>query len=674
MSTFNQQDLAKAIAAQHAAAHDPSSQVRLVAGPGSGKSFAIEERVHWLLSTGTEARSIYAISYTRAAARDLKRRIGAYCESRGITASVQVSTVHSLALKLLRYAGLLSSYPVTPGILDEWEMENIFDAEFAVADGRSKRRCEQIRRDHEAFWDTGDWNPPNYVPPEPAITEQERSEFKAFNSSRTRAYSFVVPGEIVRLCVEQIAAGTLDPVETLNLRQLIVDEYQDLNPIDIDLVDQFAKRGVTVFVAGDDDQSVYSFRHASPAGIQDFIRKYTAAGQHSLQHCFRCTPSVLTAAQSVIKSFPLPGRISKNPISLHATATPPVEGSVQCWKFKSAVAEANGLAESCSNLIAAGTPASEIMVLLSNRRALSPEIVKAFLRKNVPFEAIQSEGFLDSDVGRMALSILRLACKPDDYVAVRVIVGLLPGVGVKTCDQIAMAVIANNLNYKDIFVRPLPPRVFKGKALGAVNQARAILSGPTTWTKDDTIKLRRVDLLAILDGLFGAEEVKSLYAFLDQFPPESTLEEVRDFLWADNDEQQAKLLEAAYTRLNLPAPSRGPLPPKVRLMTMHGSKGLSAQVVFVPGLEDEILPGPHRRPKIGLVLEAARLLYVSITRARAACILSYATSRMVNGKFTNPRPSPFAAHLGTPFIQRPSGLDLAEATSIRSTCVQMEAH
>jgi len=99
-------------------------------------------------------------------------------------------------------------------------------------------------------------------------------------------------------------------------------------------------------------------------------------------------------------------------------------------------------------------------------------------------------------------------------------------------------------------------------------------------------------------------------------------------------------------------------------MTMHGAKGLSGKIVFVPGLEEEILPGPWRQPYPGLVLEAARLLYVSITRARAACIISYARTRIVHGQFGNQTPSRFATSLGGPFVARTSGLNAVEVGHI----------
>ena len=152
-----------------------------------------------------------------------------------------MSTLHSLALRLLRAAGLLQ-YPANPLVLDDFELEKVFDAEFRQGQQMRKERSEEIRREHEAFWSTGQWAPPNYIPPTPPISAQERAAFIAFYGPRSQAYSCVLPGEMVRQCLSQIMAGNLDPVGLIHLEQLIVDEYQDLNPIDIKFVDSATRR------------------------------------------------------------------------------------------------------------------------------------------------------------------------------------------------------------------------------------------------------------------------------------------------------------------------------------------------------------------------------------------------------------------------------------------------
>jgi superfamily I DNA/RNA helicase len=160
-------------------------------------------------------------------------------------------------------------------------------------------------------------------------------------------------------------------------------------------------------------------------------------------------------------------------------------------------------------------------------------------------------------------------------------------------------------------------------------------------------------------------------AYTQGLTQDMNLEELRDWLWADTDEQQMSVLAAIYTRLKQAIPVAAVLPPRVRIMSMHGAKGLSARVVFVPGLEDDIFPGPWRQPYPGLVLEAARLLYVSITRARAACILTYARRRMIQGQILNMAASRFTTNVGGPFVARPGGLQTTEAQEIMGYIAQL---
>lgn len=298
--------MAEAQAIQADAASDPSAQVRLIAGPGTGKSKTIEERVCWLLSQGVDPGRIAAVSFTRAAAQDLGLRVAAACEAAGHPAEIAVSTLHSLALRILRRAGALEVYPVDPLVLDGWEQERVFDAEFGYIAGiRGKVRPREVREDFEALWSTGQHQlPTGQTPPDPPISEAQSTAFRAFHTPRTRLYACVLPGELVQLCVQRIEAGTLDPAELLDLDHLIIDEFQDLNPMDLRFVDALASRGVTLFVAGDDDQSLYSFRYAAPRGIRQFTETYPGAGDHSLQHCFRCTPTVLRAAETLITGTP----------------------------------------------------------------------------------------------------------------------------------------------------------------------------------------------------------------------------------------------------------------------------------------------------------------------------------------------------------------------------------
>lgn len=661
---------AAATALQHAAAHDQSRRVRLVASPGTGKSSAIEERVCWLLSSQVAPTSICVCSFTRAAALDLRRRVHAYCVDQGhnVGDQVRVTTLHSLALRSLRAAGMLAAYPADPLVLDEWELEHIFDVEFGLCHSVQRKRQREIRRDYEAFWSTGQWNPPDHVQPDPPITGAERSAFEAFHNTRTQIYSCVLPGELVRKCVDSIKAGNLNPVVLLGIQHLIVDEYQDLNPVDLQFAELLYELGVVVFVAGDDDQSIYAFRFAKPSGIREFVDAHANTGDHVLGQCFRCTPAVLAAGQALIAAHPLPNRIPKNCISLYVESQPPVPGTVFRWRFNSGAAEAKAVAESCRSLIDAGIDPREIIVLLSYPRQQAPDLLARLDEASVSYEYCRQESIRDTKAGRLVLAVLRVVCSKDDYIAHRTILGLRQGVGIKTCNSISQAVMANNLNFQDTFYQVQLPDVFQKRARTALGHARAVCADISEWQTGDALALRGEAIASIVGSTLDDGEVQAWNEYAETLPPEITLAELRDLVWCETDDQRSAHLRSILERLGQPIPEGGPLPPRVRVMTMHGAKGLSACVVFIPGIEEDLLPGPWRRPYPGLVLEAARLLYVSITRARAACVLSYATTRVVNGTFQPRVPSRFANHLGGVFAARVSELTQNEVAQIMTYC------
>lgn len=659
-------DVAEAHRLQALAAHERSIATRLVAGPGTGKSSSIEERFRWLIADeGIPADSLFGVSFTRAAANDLRLRVGGYLDAKGVSIlrdDLRISTLHSLALRLLARANLLGTFPVKPRVFDEWEVEHIFDGEFRAVTGMGKRRAEDVRRAHEAFWNTGEPMPAGYLAPDPPITDEERTAFRGYHRQATQTYAAVLPGEIVRRCVQQVEAGLLDPGEVVGIEHLIVDEYQDLNPLDIRFIDQLSEAGVEIFVAGDDDQSIYSFRFASPNGIQDFAARHDAVGDHILEACFRCATAIVAAADGLIENFSPVKRIPKELRSLWDSANPPIAGRVLRWRIVTGDAEAEIVARSMRRLIDEGMPPDKIMVLLSNKR-LFPPIRTRLERLNVPFLPPKEDTWSDTDAGRFVLGVVRVSLDEGDYIALRIVLGCRRGVGIATCASIADTAATRLLNYRSLFYDALPEGLFRGREAAALDAARSVCASVAGFGPDDTVAARGAALRLILAEARGEEEAEGWDELVGVMPPESTLTELRDYLSADTTHQQETVLGAIYARLG--QEHRGSLPvPRVRVMSMHGAKGLQADVVFIPGLEEPILPGPRRRGSPGLVLEGARLLYVSATRARAALVLSLARRRSWQGSWTAHPPSQYAAFLGGAFVSRQDGLSEAEARAI----------
>jgi superfamily I DNA/RNA helicase len=658
------QQIVAAGAVQRAAAVDDTTRVRVVAGPGTGKSFTIEQRVCWLLEQGVETSAIAAVSFTRASALDLQLRVHAACAAAGQDgAEIRVTTLHSLALRSLRKRGVLGGYPVDPAVLDRWELENLFDDEFGHLAGIGVTRRREIREDHEAFWSTGSHEPrPSQDPPDPPITNEERIHFTNFHGPRTQLYACVLPGELVQRCVEMMDAGTLDPAGLLGIEQLIVDEFQDLNPMDLRFVYGIETQGVGLFVAGDDDQSLYSFRYATPTGIQEFTDRFDPVGDHVLRDCFRCTPKVLRAAETLITANAAPGRIAKNHVSLYAEADPPLEGGFGCWSFDDGAEEAEAIALSCKRLIDAGLPAREIMVLLSNQRALWWALRDAFAFYEVPVEPPRASPFKDTDLGRALFALLRLVGDEPDYMAMRTLLKLRRGVGVATAAGIADVAIAESLNYRDLFYEALPD-VFSKRQKAALDSARAICAELLEWSGEETLADRGEEIGVMIETILGQAPEGDWREEVEGLPEEATLAEMARFLGTEKDDERAQVLAAIQARLGNDVDPEEALPERVRVMTMHSAKGLSATIVFIPGMEEEILPSARRTRFPGQVLEAARMLYVSITRARLACVVSYSEERFINGQQTAHTPSRFPSNLGGTFRKRGGGLTEEEAVA-----------
>ena len=203
-----------------------------------------------------------------------------------------------------------------------------------------------------------------------------------------------------------IRGNPAEPASSID--HLIVDEYQDLNVCDQEFIRRLSSNGAVLFVAGDDDQSIYSFRHANPSGIVRFNATYPAATTHSLTSCFRCTPAIVGPAKSLITHNP--GRLAKQLHSLYSNAAPPVQGAMLVWSFASSQAERNAIARSCQQLINGPMASQEdqIVILISNRRLQLGPLTQELANLGLPFDLPSGDALRDQPSIRAIYSILRM--------------------------------------------------------------------------------------------------------------------------------------------------------------------------------------------------------------------------------------------------------------------------
>lgn len=677
------QQRAAADARQLSAAEEPAGYVRLVAGPGTGKSKTIEKRVAYLLRQHIPPNHIVVISFTRTTCRELQSRISNFCAGLGGAADVRVSTMHALALRLLRMGNLLGQlYPSDPAILDNWESKVIYDQEFARYAHCTPTRATEIRHAHDTRWQTLDGASLDQA----EITHAERTAFTQFHSTRSNLYSCVLPGELIYKCVDAIEKNAIDPELLPRIDDLVVDEFQDLNACDQRFVRLLVDQGARLYIAGDDDQSIYSFRHADPSGIVEFDQDYEGSVTHELIDCFRCAPAILNPASQMIAVNP--NRIPKNLSALYGNAQPPVHGHLHVWRVPDPEAEALAIASSCRKLINRGVGTDQILILISDRDLQLDTLTTALDEAELPYDAPAGQALANDPVLRSVYCILRIlngaAADRPDYMAHRGLLSTMDGVGMTTQMQIANRCIENNQNFHDLFHLARNPAWLNGRAAGAVQRIEELLAGIAAWNLDDTLADRAAELadlmaLKLFNSAANIEAACMTWTELvAQLPAEMTLGEMLELLSAVSESEQESVVARVRDRLQLDQEANEAAERRIRILTMHGAKGLSGRVVFIPSAEQGVMPRFRAIQAAGLLIEARRLFYVSLTRAMAACVITHpfqrigaSAQRLVGMGRVRLARSQFLAEMGVASETRQNGLADDEAQAIADSIVNL---
>jgi DNA helicase-2/ATP-dependent DNA helicase PcrA len=522
----------------------------------------------------------------------------------------------------------LNQYPSEPVMLDDWEQQHVYDAELSRELHCAPGRASEVRLAHDAQWQTLN---PGFIN-QAQITPNEVMGFNAFHGTRTNLYSCVLPGEVIYKCVTALQLGSLGQADLPQINHLIVDEFQDLNACDQTFVRLLSAQGAVLFIAGDDDQSIYSFRHADPNGIIQFPQNYPQAVTHSLTDCFRCTPAVLAPANQLITHNP--NRVPKNPVALYGNANPPVHGALHVWSFANADEEARAIAESCERLINAGVLAREILILISSRRIQLDILTRELGNRGIQFNEPVAGGLADDSSLRGVASLLRLIEEreenADDYLAYRTLVGLSSGIGAGTVKQLADDCIAQGHNYRALFHAQPLPHWLTGRPRTVVVNISNLVQLLQGWTLTDTLAARAADIDALMrQHIFTSHNDAQTFqatwnALVGGLLAEMTLEELLLILRAETESEREAVLNIVRARLGQADDAAPQGDQRVRILTMHGAKGLSGKVVFIPSVEQGILPSARNLQAPGLVIEHRRLFYVSLTRAMAACIVTHA--------------------------------------------------
>jgi len=573
------------------------SPLRVMAGPGTGKSFAMKRRVARLLEEGVDPSRILAVTFTRNAAASLVEDLN----NLGVPGSdrIRAGTLHSFCFSLLsrqdvfEYLGRVARPVVTftkSGVL-QFEGRAMLDDLIIEGAFGPKRDCTKRIRAFEAAWARLQSEDPGW-PQDPTD--------KLFHTALLEWLTFHQGMLIGELIPEALRFLRNNPAcEVLRAYDhVIVDEYQDLNRAEQDLIDLLSDHASSAIV-GDVDQSIYRFRYANPEGIELFDQTHPHTHDESLEECRRCPKSVVTIADHLIKHNH-PG--SPEP-RLRPKADNP-DGEVHVVQWPTLDEEVQGLADYVQWLTARRNIDPENILVLTPRRLIGYGIRDRLVAVGIDVHSFYHEEALESDEAQRAFSTLCLLANRDDRVALRWALGDgSPSSRCAAYRRLRQHCEASGLSpwaaltALDLKTLNIPNT---GQLGSKFRELRALLD-----------RLQPLDLALIVDELLPAtDECKALREAAILAIPRS--------------ENIAQLFGFLRTIVTQPeTPEEGNF---VRVMSLHKSKGLTAKVAIVAGCIQGLIPyqdfdEPLQEQQANLA-EQRRLFYVAISRCTEILVVS----------------------------------------------------
>ncbi|MCY3933276.1 MAG: ATP-dependent helicase [Acidobacteria bacterium] len=578
-------------------------RLRVRAGPGTGKTFALMRRIARLLEEGVSPARILVSTFTRVAAEDLKRELNELDAPR--VAAVRATTIHSLCFSMLKRADVLAATGRTARPLLDYETRFLLE-DVGPAFGKLGERRKLLKA-YEAAWARRQTDLPGFP------DEARDGAFQAALLDWLRFHDAMLIGELVPEALRYLEHNPL-AAERFRFRHVVVDEYQDLNVAEQSVIDVLAE-DAELTIVGDENQSIYSFKHAHPEGLRDFGSRHPQAEDAGLATCWRCPHQVLSMANSLIGHNEVRSDRELLPYRKARKAW------VRVVQWQTVPQEAAGLAEVVRASIAAGeVEAGKVLVLAPNRVFANP-VRDALQEAGVPAESLFREKELDGSRGENgnpraeeALTLLTLAADPEDVVALRCWCGL------SAATSFGCAAWQRVREHCD------------STGSSVVDVLAGVREGEVTWPQSWRLRDRLQQLharLGALKGVSGRALVDAVFPSGDaDFEAlRTTAEDVLRSLSVEEGEAVCaeRLAEQVRTRVGRPE-----VPTDVdyvRVMSLHKSKGLTADMVVVAGFVAGVMPRIDRDDGDGVswrdsLEEQRRLLYVGLTRTRKILILS----------------------------------------------------
>jgi len=605
----------------------------VLAGAGSGKTRVLTHRIAYLLDVkGVSPYNILAVTFTNRAAAEMKERVVNLAGKPGEW--VTIGTFHAFCVRLLRREAEFFHRP-NFSIYDTDDQRSLVKQAMTMADIPESRTSPQAILGAISDAKNELIGPMEYAP-KTYFEELVRRVYPIYQDllRQNSAFDF---DDLIMEAVRYLQNNP-DRLEhyASRFQHILVDEYQDTNHAQYVLVNLLASKHRNLFVVGDDDQSVYSWRGADIRNILEFERDYSDVREIKLEQNYRSTQTILDAAHTVISQNI--GRKSKRLWTENEAGA-----LIEIFHAYNEEEEASFVANEIDRMVRRGEVKPGECAVMYRTNAQSRALEEAFIRANIPYLLIGATRFYERREVRDIIAYLRLLQNPNDGVTLRRVVTVPPRkIGATTLQglrrwaeengQPLMAAVERADEIEEIGT---PAR----KALAAFAATMADLRGaatelPVLQLLDRVLERIRYESY-IRDGSDEGEDrwgnILELRTVAQDYADEPPMEGLRSFL--ENVSLLGETDEISDDR------------PKVTLLTLHSAKGLEYRAVFLVGMEENLFPHVRSLENPKQMEEERRLCYVGITRAKERLYLIHAARRTFHGNTVVNPPSRFLADL-----------------------------
>ena len=599
----------------------------VLAGAGSGKTKVLTNRIAYLIQNGVDDYNILAITFTNKAAKEMRDRVN------NLVSDVNsfIGTFHSLGLRIIRenneYLGLPSNF----SIIDSDDVMTVI-----------KRILKGMNLDSKEFSPAYIRNRISFIKNQ-MLSDRELDKFfntpidevvvKVYHKYNERLKeSAAVDFDDLLMLPVKLFESNKDILETYQERYkyILIDEYQDTNPVQYKLSKLLASKYKNIFVVGDMNQSIYAFRQADYHNIINFENDYKDAKVIKLEHNYRSTNNILNAANDVISH-------NKERKDLKLYSDKGDGKKITYLRSYDEKHEINLIIDEINKLYLDGYKPEDIAILYRTN-AQSRVVEEVFMSKGIPYKVFGSYYFYNRKEIKDLLSYLRLIYNPRDEISLRRIINVPKrGIGEGALRDIEERARIHNISMFDA-LESRKELEFKDLIFSLIKAS-------------DNLSLTEL-IDEVLDKSGIRKELESSHLIED----ETRLENLMEFksITASYEERTGSanlgdfLEEVSLVADEANHTEDGNV---VTLMTLHSAKGLEFPVVFLIGMEEGIFP--HNMSLMeNNIEEERRLCYVGITRAKERLYLTNAKRRMLYGKDQMNIPSRFISEIKNELIEK----------------------